>query len=186
MNATTNGVVRIHGREYKTVAKRVAEFRENFPAEEGWSIVTEIVSIDEEVVVMKAMIKNDLDKIVGCGFAEERRSASQINRTSALENCETSAIGRALASCGYGGEEYASANEVVQAVAQQRSAPSAPAPAPEQRDEEALPPDLTLRARELSEALGLDTPQKKQIWAWAKGDLGKICAALEKKLSIKR
>jgi len=118
-----DGVVNIHGREYKTVALRVAEFREVCP---DWSIITELVSADEDRVVMRAEISH-LGVPIGTGFAEEVRSASRINKTSALENAETSAIGRALAACGYGGTEYASADEVANAI-QEQSASEAVAP----------------------------------------------------------
>lgn len=111
------GIVNIHGKEYKTVAKRVSEFREKY--ETDLSIVTSIVSIDEKTVVMKAEIYNREQRLIATGFAEENRTASQINRTSALENCETSAIGRALANFGLAGGEYASADEVAQAISQQ-------------------------------------------------------------------
>jgi hypothetical protein len=57
--------------------------------------------------------------VLATGYAEERRDSTTINKTSALENCETSAIGRALAAYGYAGTEYASADEVAQAVRQQ-------------------------------------------------------------------
>jgi hypothetical protein len=113
----SNGIVKIHGREYKTVAKRVQEFREEHP---DWSIVTELVNADDSMVIMKAAILDHDGRILGTGYAEENRSASQINKTSALENCETSAIGRALAACGYAGSEYASANEVQNAIEQQK------------------------------------------------------------------
>ena len=116
----TDGVVKIHGREYKTVAKRVAEFKEQYP---DWSIVTELVSANEETVVMKALVLDQDQRIRGTGYAEEKRSASKINQTSAMENAETSAIGRALASgCGLAGTEYASADEVANAIAQQNIA----------------------------------------------------------------
>jgi len=122
-----SGTVKIHGKEYKTVALRVNEFRAERP---DWGIVTELVSADEEKVIMKASIiapsgyvaetgARFPDFVVGTGYAEERRTSSQINKTSALENCETSAIGRALAACGYAGTEYASANEVQNAIQQQ-------------------------------------------------------------------
>lgn len=113
----SNGTVMIHGKAYKTVALRVQEFREKHP---DWGIETEIITADETYVVIKACISNDAGKVIGTGFAEEKRGATMINKTSALENCETSAIGRALSACGFGGEEYASANEVENAIAQQK------------------------------------------------------------------
>jgi len=106
------GVVNIHGKDYKTVAKRVDEFREEHKSE--MSIITSIISIDEMCVVMKAEILDKDGRTIATGHAEELRTASQINRTSALENCETSAIGRALA-----GGEFASADEVANAIQQQ-------------------------------------------------------------------
>jgi hypothetical protein len=112
----TDGVVKIHGREYKTVALRVAEFNEQYPE---WSIVTELVSADDEAVVMKALVLDQDQRVRGTGYAEEKRAASKINKTSAMENAETSAIGRSLAACGFAGTEFASADEVANAIAQQ-------------------------------------------------------------------
>lgn len=111
------GIVNIHGKEYKTVAKRVSEFREKHDTD--FSIVTSLVSIDEKTVVMKAEIYDKEQRLIATGYAEESRTSSQINKTSALENCETSAIGRALANFGLAGGEYASADEVAQAISQQ-------------------------------------------------------------------
>ena len=110
------GIVNIRGKEYQTVALRVQKFRETHP---DWSLITQIVSRDENAVVMMASIVNDQNRVLATGHAEEYRSASQINATSALENCETSAIGRALAAAGFGGTEFASANEVQNAIHQQ-------------------------------------------------------------------
>jgi hypothetical protein len=110
------GIVNIRGKEYQTVALRVQKFREQHP---DWSIITALISRDAETVVMLASVMNEQGRIVATGHAEEFRSASQINSTSALENCETSAIGRALAAAGFGGTEFASANEVQNAIHQQ-------------------------------------------------------------------
>jgi len=120
------GRISIHGREYKTVALRVAEFREKHPIDDGWGIVT-TPAFDGDLVRVMAQIVSPTDVTVATGIAEEKRGSSQINRTSALENCETSAIGRALAAAGYGGSEYASANEVENAIQQQRSIEVIPA-----------------------------------------------------------
>ncbi len=114
----TKDTVNIHGKEYETVASRVARFRELYKTE--YSITTELVSRDETTVVMKAIIASN-DQVIATGYAEENRTSSTINRTSALENCETSAIGRALAAFGMAGTEYASADEVAQAISNQAS-----------------------------------------------------------------
>lgn len=113
-----DGVVNIHGKEYQTVALRVKNFREKHP---DFTLSTEIVSRDAEVVVMKALIADEKGRLIATGHAEEKRTSSQINRTSALENAETSAIGRALASFGLGGTEFATADEVANAIHQQKS-----------------------------------------------------------------
>jgi len=116
------GIVEIHGKQYRTVAFRIAEFREAHP---DWSIQTHLVSADDSCVVMRAEIWGDrgstgaATELLATGYAEESRGASQINRTSALENCETSAVGRALAFLGLAGTEIASADEVANAIAQQ-------------------------------------------------------------------
>jgi hypothetical protein len=112
----TEGIVPIHGKQYKTVAYRVNEFREKHP---DYTISTELVEANDTLVVMKASISNQEGRLLATGFAEEVRAASKINRTSALENAETSAIGRALAALGLAGTEYASADEVANAITQQ-------------------------------------------------------------------
>ena len=110
--------VKIHNKDYITVAERINSFREK----EGnsFGIDTELVSDRDGIVIVKAVIRDDENRIIGAGYAEEIRGSTNINKTSALENCETSAIGRALASMGYAGTEYASANEVTDAILQQK------------------------------------------------------------------
>ena len=112
-----NGIIQIHKKEYKTVALRVTEFLSS-PTHKDWSIETDLIS-DGTNVVMKATIKDVDGRVRGTGYAEEVRGSTNINKTSALENCETSAIGRALSAVGFGGTEYASANEVTDAIIQQ-------------------------------------------------------------------
>ncbi len=113
---SNTGVVNIRGKEYQTVALRVQKFREAHP---DWELSTEIIKADDVVVIMQARIYNADGKCISTGHAEEFRTSSQINSTSALENAETSAIGRALAAAGWGGTEFASANEVQNAIHQQ-------------------------------------------------------------------
>jgi len=112
----TEGIVPIHGKQYKTVAYRVNEFRAQYPE---YTVSTELVEANDTLVVMKASISNEQGRLLATGFAEEVRAASKINRTSALENAETSAVGRALAALGLAGTEYASADEVANAITQQ-------------------------------------------------------------------
>lgn len=114
-----DGVINIRGRSYNTVSKRVNDFRRVYGIADGWGLLTMIESIDDERVVMRAEVMSPAGRIVAVGHAEEVRAASKINETSALENCESSAIGRALAAAGFGGSEYASADEVTRAIQQQ-------------------------------------------------------------------
>lgn len=105
------GKVNIHGKEYKTVALRVGEFRAANPL---WSIKTKALRIDDDAVVIKASILNEEGRVIATGHCEEYRNQGSINKTAALENCETGAIGRALAAAGYAGSEFASADEIAQ------------------------------------------------------------------------
>ena len=130
------GVVNIRGKQYKTVVLRVNEFRENFKPEDGWGIQTWLISDQDDRVVVRAVIHDKDDHVVATGFAEEVRGSSNINKTSALENCETSAIGRALAAFGLGGEEYCSADELVRAISQQDAPQPKSNPAPKEAPEE--------------------------------------------------
>lgn len=107
------GKVNIHGKEYLTVAYRVRSFRDTC---HDYSIETEIIHRDSDWVVMKAIIRNEQGRVLATGHSEEYREGSTINKTSALENSETSAIGRALAAFGLGGTEFASADEVAHAI----------------------------------------------------------------------
>ena len=110
------GIVNIRGKEYKTVALRVQKFREAYPT---WSLTSEVLFRDSDCVVMKSIIADETGRVLATGHAEEYRKSSQINGTSALENAETSAHGRSLAALGIGGTEFASANEVQNAIHQQ-------------------------------------------------------------------
>ncbi len=111
--------VNIKGKEYATVATRVECFRNQFSPPE-WGIITECFGMDQDWVRVKATITYN-GQPVATGMGEENRSQGPINRTSALENCETSAVGRALSAFGLHGGEYASANEVQEAIATQES-----------------------------------------------------------------
>ena len=106
----SHGVTQRGGKQYTEVAKRVEAFRMVFGGEYG--IDTDIIHNDGQTVVVKATVKDKDGFVVGSGLAEEIRGSSQITRTSAVEVCETSAIGRALASMGMHGGQYASANEM--------------------------------------------------------------------------
>lgn len=109
--------INIKGKNYVMVKDRVIAFRENFPE---LSIVTEIISLTDESVTIKATIEDSDGRKIATGHAQELKSSSNINKTSYVENCETSAIGRAIGLMGIGiDDSFGSADEVANAMLQQ-------------------------------------------------------------------
>lgn len=107
--------INIHGKQYVLVNERLEAFNEKY---KNGAIQTEL-SYEGDLVRCKATVTPDATVPVRAftGHAEELRGSTQINRTSAVENCETSAVGRALAMLGIGIiESVASADEVVRAL----------------------------------------------------------------------
>ena len=119
----------IRGKKYETVASRLHRFRFAHPM---MSLVSDIISLDESSIVIRAAIMDDEGRVVATGHAEENRGQGMINKTSALENGETSAWGRCLSNFGFDASgNIASADEVENAIAQQDTpAPKAAAPKP--------------------------------------------------------
>ena len=117
---TDEGKIELNGKKYTTVAKRNEVFRREFGFDV--STITEILHMEGDLVVMKATIclkdENGEWVEVATGHAEENRSQSQMNSVSALENAETSAIGRALSNMGLSGGEFSSFDETSGKMAQ--------------------------------------------------------------------
>nr|WP_241635591.1 hypothetical protein [Fusobacterium gastrosuis] len=104
--------VNIKGKNYVTVVERLKYFRENYI---DWSLETEWLIIEEEKAACRVVIKNAEGVIKSTGTAMELRDekSSLVNKTSHVENCETSAVGRALGNLGIGLDgDVASAEEV--------------------------------------------------------------------------
>lgn len=121
LKRVNEGVKRIEvkGKAYACVAARVQAFRELFP---NGRIETEILTMDAGVVTMRSTIYDEQGNILATGHAQEKETASQVNKTSFIENCETSAVGRALGMLGIGSDEQmASAEEVANAINQQET-----------------------------------------------------------------
>ena len=113
---TTN----IRGKQYVEVNERIKFFRQE-DKYNLWGIRTEFPMIDSEQCLCKCTIADADGDIIAQGHAHEVRGASNINKTSYVENCETSAVGRALAMLGIGIDtSIASANEVTEAIAKQQ------------------------------------------------------------------
>lgn len=106
--------VDIKGKAYVEVNERIKYFRENY---KGWSLESDLLSLDNGVCVIKATIRDENGVIKANGLAYEKENSTFINKTSYIENCETSAWGRALGNLGIGIDTaIASAEEVINAV----------------------------------------------------------------------
>lgn len=111
----------IKGKAYVTVNERIKAFRELFPK---YKLISRIIQFDEKRVVMAAEVINQEGVIVANGHAYEDCNSSYINKTSYLENCETSAWGRALANLGIGiDNDIHSADELKNAMEAQEELP---------------------------------------------------------------
>ena len=160
LNKTMDAVAELHrshgvkqkgGKLYTQVVHRMEAFRKIHGTDFG--IDTQILVDDGKRDVVKAIITDKDGRIIGSGMAEEIRGQGRVNTTSALENGETSSIGRALASLGLSGGEYASVNEMdagvrkkqfinetpqVEVKEQEQASTSSvpPAPVPDKNEEE--------------------------------------------------
>lgn len=151
--------VNIKGKEYVPVNERLKEFRRLFPA---YSLLTELVNVTEQTALVKAVIRDDKDRIIAEGTAHERadQKGSLVNSTSHVENAETSAWGRALGNLGIGIDaSVATADEVANAVANQ-GRPRRPAKADE-------PDPLPGLKQEIWDLCGKDLSKVKEAVAAA-------------------
>lgn len=117
MNAMIE-TTKIKGKDYAMVHERIKALRAGIP---NATIETEIVHLEGETIIIKATVRDEDGHILGTGHAEERQGNGNINQTSFVENCETSAVGRALGMCAIGiDKSFASADEVANAIIQKR------------------------------------------------------------------
>ena len=114
----------IKGKEYAEVNQRIKAFRMVYPT--GF-INTNIFELKDGVVTIRAEVgfydENGNIRVLGKGTAYEKENSSFINKTSYIENCETSAVGRALGMAGFGIDtSVASYEEVANAIENQKKA----------------------------------------------------------------
>ena len=112
--------IKIHGKDYVLVNERVQEFHKLYP---NGSIRTDLVEFTDRFIVKAEICPDVSDRMrIFTAYAYEMVGSSQINKTSALENCETSAIGRCLGFLNIGIDgSIASADEVQNAIHQQEA-----------------------------------------------------------------
>lgn len=111
--------IEIRGKSYVPVTERVKEFHRLYP---DFTVLTELVELTEESVVMVAKVYDPDGRVMADGWAQESRNASTLNKTSFVENCHTSAVGRALGMFGIGIDaSMASADEVANAIDRQEA-----------------------------------------------------------------
>lgn len=114
----------VKGKAYAEVNQRIKAFRSIHP---NGAITTEILSLENGIVTMKATVYDDDHSVIATGTAQEKESSSFINKTSFIENCETSAVGRALGFCGFGIDtSIASYEEVANAINNQNKKAESP------------------------------------------------------------
>jgi len=110
--------INIKGKDYVEVHTRLKYFREVWSA---YTLDSNVLEKTSESIMIKAEIKDETGRLIASGIAEEYKGSSYINKTSYVENCETSAWGRALGNFGIGlDNSVASADEVVNAISNQK------------------------------------------------------------------
>ena len=111
--------IKIKGKDYIEVNERIKFFRKEYP---NFSLTSEVIEKTPDSVLIMATISNEIGVVIATGLAEETKGTTYINETSYVENCETSAWGRALGNFGIGIDtSIASADEVVNAVNNQKT-----------------------------------------------------------------
>ena len=111
----------IKGKNYVPVNERIKAFRYIYPRGQ---IITEIIGLEDGICTMKASVYDNEGRLLGTGHAQEKEGSTFINKTSFIENCETSCIGRALGMVGIGLDDgFASYEEVANAMRNQEAEP---------------------------------------------------------------
>ena len=104
----------VKNKEYAEVNQRIKAYRMVYPT---GTIRTEMLSNVDGICVFRAIVTDEDNNVLATGTAYEKETSSFINQTSYIENCETSAIGRALGIAGFGIDtSLASAEEVQKAI----------------------------------------------------------------------
>lgn len=168
----------VKGKEYAEVNQRIKAFRLICP---NGRIENEILSVENGVCIIKSTVSDENGNVLGVGHAYEKEGSSYINKTSFIENCETSAVGRALGMCGIGIDtSIASADEVANAVKQQEDKQTQP---PKETKTKKAPDYLALNAEYCSKIAEVKKTTAAEVYEQAKAtanseDYEEICKVL--------
>ena len=150
----------VKDKNYAEVPQRIKAFRSVCP---NGAIITELLYNENGMCIFKASIYDENQVLIGTGTAYEKEDSTFINKTSYIENCETSAVGRALGMCGFGIDvSVASAEEVQNAILNQ-----------DKKEEPKAEPKMEAKATEkqlemITKLYKAEEMQK--IYGWAKVD----------------
>ena len=162
----------IKGKNYIDVAQRIQAFRSIEPS---GAIITELVADVDGEATFKATVYDGEGKILATGYAKEKETSSYINKTSYIENCETSAVGRALGFIGLGSENsIASLEEVANAINNQQAKPKT--------DEYEKALDVTYQGRTLRDWYKNDRAMIKEIYDYCSQDVKKAISIIERRI----
>jgi hypothetical protein len=167
--------------QYATVEERLVKFWQDHP---DGAIITEIAHREGDTIIFKAYIYFERGgELVSTGFAEEVKDASPVNKTSYVENAETSSIGRGLANANYAMKKRPSREEMQKAerrantttattvtniVSKTTTDPEAPIVAL-----------ITPQQRETMGKLAKETGRNKGFMKWASQELGREIAKVD-------
>ena len=117
--------IQIKGKDYIEVNERIKEFHKKYP---DGSITTDLIEMTDRFITKTTVIPDaTIPERKFTGIAYEKEDSTFINKTSALENCETSSVGRALGMLGIGIDtSVASYDEVANAIEQQKTTDAPP------------------------------------------------------------
>jgi hypothetical protein len=139
--------------DYVQVNERLELFRKEHP---DWGLMSYLLHQDDSRVIVRAVVTNDLGREVASGLAEEVRDSSPVNKTSAVENCETSAWGRALANLGYEVKRSIASREEMEKVQRQEE------PKAERSQESVTAPPDPIKARQAKAITAIKNLSKDQ------------------------
>jgi len=167
--------------QYATVEERLVKFWQDHP---DGAIITEIAYREGDTIIFKAYIYFERGgELVATGYAEEVKDASPVNKTSYVENAETSAIGRGLANANYAMKKRPSREEMQKA--ERRANTTTPTTVTNIVATTTTDPDapivmlITPQQRETMGKLAKETGRNKGFMQWASQELGRQVAKVD-------